>query len=196
MGGGNSSSGYDSEYNRRMAELAERSMGMEEKSFDVWDTGGGRELEIARNEAGMDMLPLQSEYEKAGINSALNLLPLQEEAQKKTFELGNANADYGIAQTGYGMKKLGHQSALMDDFYSKLGKHNEGSAMAEASADVASAVSKSRSNVLRDAQRRGVSAPNGGSGLDAAKLEVGARYRAMEDTRAKNLNELSMGMQI
>ncbi len=167
--GGSSSDGYDAEYNSRMADLAETQMGMQEKAFEVW--------------AGTDDNPgagLLLEQEQA--QAARDMLKVQQPFEEKQIE--------------FGTKKLGKQSALMDRFYESIGKHDEGQAVSQASADVAGAISRARGNVMRDAQRRGIAPSAGGTGLGAAKLEVGAITGARDRVKSQNLNEMAMGMQI
>ncbi len=164
MGGGGGSDSFDSEYNSRMAEIAEEQFKNQEVAFNSWNAGGGRDFEEAQYNAGIELLPYKTEFEKT--------------------------------QMDYGTKKMGYQSGLMGRFYDELGKHDEGLAVGQASADVAGAISKSKASNVRNNQRMGISPPTGGSGLDAAKLEVGAITGARDKVKAQNLQELSMGMQI
>lgn len=167
------SDGYDKEYNRRMADIAERTAEMSEDAFDVWNTGGtgqvggvgsGRALEVAQNVASQELLPYQTGYEQAGLQ--------------------------------LGTKQAGYKSDLMNKFYSELGKDTEGSAVRGARSDVASAITEAKSSAVRDAQRRGVAPPTGGYGLEGAKLQVGAISGARDRSRAQKLGELAQGITI
>lgn len=169
-GGGD---GYDAAYNRRMADIAERTAEMSEQAFDVWNQspsgevgglGSGRGLEVAQTTAAQELLPYQTEYEKAGI--------------------------------GYGTKQLGYKSDLMNKFYSELGKDYEGSAVRGARSDVAGAITEAKSSAVRDAQRRGVAPSTGSYGLEGAKLQVGAISGARDRARQQKLSELQTGMTI
>ncbi len=167
------SDGYDADYNRRMADIAERTAQMSEDAFDVWNLGAdgsvgglgsGRGLETAQNIEAQNLLPVQSAFERSNIEA--------------------------------GTEKLKYKSDLMNKFYSSLGQNTEESAVGEARADVAGAISESKSSAMRDQQRRGVTRPMGSYGLEGAKLQVGAISGARGRARQQNLAEYERGLTI
>lgn len=178
-----SGSGYDAEYNRRLADLAEKEYGLSLRAFESWDTGGGRALEEATARSGLSLLPAQTNLAAAQIDSESSLLPGQ------TALAG--------AQTALGLKSTANKSSIMDKFYASLGKNDESSAMNEAGSLTANAFSNAEGASRMDMQRRGLSYnPSAGLTVEKAKAIGGAQATALKNTRAQNISELAQGLTI
>ena len=179
-GGGN---GYDEDYNSRLAAIQEQYAGMAEGAYNSWNTGGARALEEATSKAGLSLLPAQTELASAQIDSSLSLLPGQ--------------TALSSAQTSLGLQKTANQSAIMDKFYARLGKHDESAAMNEAGSTMASAYANQEKAASMDAARRGVGyKPVSGLTSDKAKAIGLAQNTALQNTRAQNIDELAKGLTI
>lgn len=180
-GGGGS---YDAEYNRRIADLAEKEYGLSEQAFNSWNkVGGARDLEEATAASGLSLLPAQTSLASAQIDSMSTLLPGQ------TALSG--------AQTALGLKSTANKSSIMDKFYASLGKNDESSAMNEAGSLTANAFSNAEGASRMDMQRRGLSYnPSAGLSVEKAKAIGGAQATALKNTRAQNISELAQGLTI
>lgn len=73
-GGSSTTTTVDKEYNRRLAAVAERETDMAEGFYDFW-MNNNAELERAKINANMDLLPLQTDLQKDQIASERELLP-------------------------------------------------------------------------------------------------------------------------
>lgn len=179
-GGG---SGYDAEYNSKLAALAEKEFGLSEIAFNSWNRGGARELEEGTAKAGLSLLPAQTNLASAQIDSMASLLPGQ------TALSG--------AQTALGLKSTANKSSIMDKFYASLGKNDESSAMNEAGSLTANAFSNAEGSARMDMSRRGLSyKPSVGLSAEKAKAIGGAQSTALKNTRAQNISELAQGLTI
>lgn len=179
------STGYDAEYNRRMAEIAEQQMAMAQTAFDAWQTGGGLELENATAQAGLSLLPGQTALAQGQIDSALTLLPGQTELAG--------------AQTSLGLQKVGNQSSIMDKFYASLGNNSEIGAMNEAGSNMASTYSAMEKAGTMGLQRRGLAPTATNTAAmtsDKAKAIGLAQQNALTTTRQQNKDELYKGLTI
>jgi hypothetical protein len=182
--GGSSSDSYDAAYNARMATLAEQYGGMAETAFNSWDTGGARLLEEKTAQAGLGLLPAQTELAQGQIDSALSLLP--------------ASTELSLANIGLDLEKTRNKSGILGKFYESLGKNNEVSAMNEAGSNMASQFATQEKASTMGLQRRGVTPTANNIGLTADKAKaIGlAQQTALENARATNKQELLTGLTI
>jgi len=102
MGGSGGGDSYDAAYNARMAEIAERTAEMSESAFDVWETGGtgtpggsgsGMGLEIAQNVAAQELLPFQTDYERAGMQFGAEQMGYKSDLMNKFYSSLGKNTE-------------------------------------------------------------------------------------------------------
>jgi len=110
--GGGGTNGYDAKYNRRMADIAERTAEMSEEAFDAWNIGGGRALEEAEYGAAQGLIPFQSAFEQAQLESSTGLLPFQTALEEERIGTGTAQTGFEREQIAAGSELLPFQTQL------------------------------------------------------------------------------------
>lgn len=100
--GGSSTNSYDQKYNSRMADIAERTAEMSEEAFDVWNMGtdgvvggigSGRGLEVAQTTAAQELLPAQTDYQKASISAGTQSLGYKSDLMNKFYTQLGQNSE-------------------------------------------------------------------------------------------------------
>ena len=179
---GDGGDSYDKEYNERMAAIAEQYAGYAGDAFNSWYSGGARELEEATANAGLGLLPVQTQLASGQIDSMLSLLPSQTALQQSQLNLG--------------IQKTGNQSAIMDKFYSAIGNTDPALEASRAAADMSTAFRDSKTADTMNQKRMGLYGPttNKGLSLDEAKAIAGAKYTARTNANNQNISQLYQGL--
>ena len=90
---------YDAVYNAEMAEIAKNTFALSEKAFNSWDSGGARELEESTAQAGMTLLPKQTELEGANLDFATKTIGQKSGISDRFYDqLGNISEEDAVAR--------------------------------------------------------------------------------------------------
>jgi len=185
---GGPSQKIDYEYNRRMADLAERETAMAEKYFDAWNLSP-RKLEEETAAANIDLLPLQTREEKASIPLRGETERLGLKHQQKLME----NSEKFLRDSE---KFLIERAPVQTEFFKQaltgidVGKRKE-----EAVAEVEHAYSQAMPQYMQNLGRRGLTARPGDlrkASFDKAKAKAGASTHAGITAEAENFERLNL----
>jgi len=180
-GSGGSSQKIDYEYNRRMADLAERETTMSEKYFDAWNLSP-RRLEEETAAANIGLLPLQTREERASI-------PLRGETER----LGLKHQQELMESSG---RFLRERAPVQTEFFKQaLTGVNVGKRKEEAVAGVEHAYSQMMPQYEQSLGRRGLTARPGDLRkmlFDKAKAKAGESTHAGTTAEAENFERLNL----
>ena len=174
----------DVEYNKRMADIAEKQQVQSEEYMDYWRSTY-KPYEEAQISANMELMPFEISAQKATLQSVTELAPLETGLRKE--------------QISSEMDMIPKRNAVSSKFYEEaLSGIDVQGRMNTASADVSQALSGSEAAARREAGRMGLNASSGRmadmlktSSLDRAKAVGTARTTARTTAEQEQFGRLT-----
>lgn len=202
----------DYEYNRRMAEIAERQQAMAEEYMDFW-RDAYKPMEEAQIAANVELMPLETEYAKAQLTDKLGILPEEEKLRRQelafqTSELGRQDVTKGLehqvmqADLATQLDLAPVRKEVASSFYEQaLNGVNVRDRMNMAGADVARGFSEAEAANRREAMRMGLNPASGRfadqmrtTSLDRARGIGAARTTARREAEDERFKRASAAM--
>lgn len=185
--GGGGGDTVDYAYNARMAGIAERQQTLAEEYFDFWRTDQ-KELERMQIQANKELIPQQTELQKAQMESEMNLMGVREGYERSMME--------------YAQEDLEARKPLARKYYEEaMTGENPEQRAAEARATVSQQIDAGRSTMRREASRMGADVNSArfqrnlkGASHDRAKGVAGAMVAERNAARERNFGRMDSAM--
>lgn len=188
-GGGSNS--VDPAYNARMATIYEAQQAMGEEYMQFWRDYLAP-VEKATAQSDLELEPLRAEMARKELEAGRELLPAQTEAER-------AGLAFGTAKAKEGLELLPTLSAAVRKYADTAtrGVYDPDEEARLAGADAANAMAGAKQTALRDVARSGVATPgrldaaSKGYALETARAASGASSGARREAKYKNVQALS-----
>jgi len=163
--GGGDQVSVDYAYNARMAAIAEKQQVIADEYFQFWEQEY-KKLESAQIAANLDLLPLQTQFQKLQLEAQAELIKPESDLLKAQFSTDLALEKFrgAAAQAGYefseGAYKLGAQktaaaSDILPKYQQAVEDINPEDKAAAAGADVSQQFATAKGQATRELQRQG-----------------------------------------